>query len=387
MPITLPGAIPGIKIAEPAFTFDPMVNITVEQPQTPIHVIGGRNGFVDDVPGYVSSARKISIDIDASRFIGCQNNTQTHAMLDSAVSSSVNHTIAQHGVSFMSGDEVTLNVTSGVGTSFSSPVTFSGTEWATGTGTTAITGGNITVTGGDQFITLSGVGTGVTTSGYAYSSKDSIEQQIKRFMKSNLLIKRGRSRRVESKLSPSEIKARRTLRDLISERAYHRYLTNGFVMIGGQSGLHYQIFSDARHTKLYSSGKYVGEICIHTDKKCPPTDHIINIKMLIELDEIEVWKGGNLRNLQKGFQIPFELSKRIDSYAGLNGATAVEGNVIQAMTDQLNDALTAGAYTNIYNTDTTEITTAWSNALSEVAEPKNLVEAYKQAKAMFPAVA
>lgn len=95
-------------------------------------------------------------------------------------------------------------------------------------------------------------------------------------------------------LSPSELKARSTLRDLISEKAYRRYLINGFIMVRGKSGRYYQIFSDQRHTKVYENEKCINEICIHTNKICPPTDHVINLKMLVEFDEQEVWDGGNI---------------------------------------------------------------------------------------------
>lgn len=115
-------------------------------------------------------------------------------------------------------------------------------------------------------------------------------------IKQNLSPEEKRQRHLDRipALSPSELKARSTLRDLISEKAYRRYLINGFIMVKGKSGRYYQIFSDQRHTKVYENEKCINEICIHTNSLCPPTDHVINLKMLVEFDEQEVWDGGNV---------------------------------------------------------------------------------------------
>lgn len=91
-----------------------------------------------------------------------------------------------------------------------------------------------------------------------------------------------------------ERKAMMTLRDLVSERQYRRYLTNGFIMVQGESGLYYQIFNDQRNIKVWKDNEVQYQICIHTDRNCPPTDHVINCKMMIDFDEKEVWRGGNV---------------------------------------------------------------------------------------------
>lgn len=103
----------------------------------------------------------------------------------------------------------------------------------------------------------------------------------------------GRSRSFTVK-TPPELKALKTLRDLITERDYRRYLTNGFIMVKGKSGLYYQIFCDNRNIQVWKNNQKAFSICIHTDKSCPPTDHVINCKLLIEFDEQEVWKNGNV---------------------------------------------------------------------------------------------
>jgi hypothetical protein len=96
------------------------------------------------------------------------------------------------------------------------------------------------------------------------------------------------------KITPSELKARETLRDMILESEYRRYITNGFVMVKAiQSSRWYQIFNDRQKINVYEDGKKVCSLCIHTDDSCPPTDHIINMKLLAEIDEEKIWASAN----------------------------------------------------------------------------------------------
>jgi hypothetical protein len=112
--------------------------------------------------------------------------------------------------------------------------------------------------------------------------------------------KNNKSRRcipADHKVDPRELKARETLREMITESEYRRYLTNGFIMAkGGQSGLWYQIFSKAAGHWVFSykDGKMYERLCIHTDSSCPQTDHVINMKVLAEIDEETLRKGANI---------------------------------------------------------------------------------------------
>lgn len=98
---------------------------------------------------------------------------------------------------------------------------------------------------------------------------------------------------LESPKSPSEMKARDTLRDLISERDWRNYVMNGFLMIQGPSGKRYQVFNDQRRIRVFEGRENTYELCIHTDRQCPPTDHVLNLKLFIEFDEDSVWKASN----------------------------------------------------------------------------------------------
>ena len=125
---------------------------------------------------------------------------------------------------------------------------------------------------------------------------DFLTNQIKAVLKGNLLIRTNtRSRIGGIKSTPQEMKARQTLRDIITEKDWRRYITNGFVMVKGPSGRYYQIFANRSHTVVWEKNKKIHELCIVTDNDCPPTDHVITIKTMVELDEQSVWDEANLR--------------------------------------------------------------------------------------------
>jgi hypothetical protein len=134
-----------------------------------------------------------------------------------------------------------------------------------------------------------------------------LKENIKEVIKNNLLIKinsRGQDNIILKRrlgTSDKEERARNALRDMLTEKDWRRYLTNGFIMVRGASGYWYQIFhSYCERIRVYKDGKRVKDICIHTDRTCPPTDHVINMKILIEMDEAAMWANGNVRDAGYG---------------------------------------------------------------------------------------
>lgn len=97
----------------------------------------------------------------------------------------------------------------------------------------------------------------------------------------------------------AELKARDCLRDMLSEADWRRYVTNSFLMVRGESGKWYQLFENGERIRVYLKGQYIGSICIHTDGGCPPTDHVIAMKLLIELDEDALWVEGNVSRMDQ----------------------------------------------------------------------------------------
>jgi len=134
----------------------------------------------------------------------------------------------------------------------------------------------------------------ILTSNLKETKKEHIKCKLKQFMKSNLFIKTKYTKQdiLKMQVSHAEIKARSTLRDSISEKQWRRYLATGFMMIQGESGKWYQVFQNQRHIRVYQKGIMTDRICIHTDEKCPPTDHVLNIMSLIQNDESLIWTKG-----------------------------------------------------------------------------------------------
>lgn len=158
---------------------------------------------------------------------------------------------------------------------------------------------------------------------------------LRQIMKNNLIIKVGRTMRDIKTLDPKEIKARETLRDMISEKDWRRYLTNGFIMVKGQNDFipmdartegarslkgpfWYQIFGDKR-VQVFYNNQNIGELCIHSDQVCPASDHTINMKVLVELDEMAIWKDANF---YQGCRVPRRTQGR-GTDIGLNGVTGL----------------------------------------------------------------
>jgi len=95
--------------------------------------------------------------------------------------------------------------------------------------------------------------------------------------------------------SEQEKHALESLREMITEGEWRRYLKRGFITAKGASGKEYQIFRGRWHSKVRLAGKIVAEICSHiSDDKVPPTDSVIAFKTMIEADESEFERIGNV---------------------------------------------------------------------------------------------
>lgn len=138
----------------------------------------------------------------------------------------------------------------------------------------------------------------------AYDMTEVMRLRISRQVRNNIqynLTSGQRFRRygLPSPADQAEQKARDTLRDLISEADWRRYVTNGFIMVRGESGKWYQIFRGGEgNVRIYQGGKLFGSVCIHS-LDCPPTDHVIAMKMLVEFDEDAVISEGNFHSGQR----------------------------------------------------------------------------------------
>jgi hypothetical protein len=101
----------------------------------------------------------------------------------------------------------------------------------------------------------------------------------------------------------SEYNAIETLREMISEFDYRKFVKYGFIIVTAKSGKQYQIFREHRHTKIWEKGKLVEEICVELkDKSIPLTDKLIAFKTMIETDEESFRKLGNVFKFKNNSQ-------------------------------------------------------------------------------------
>lgn len=151
----------------------------------------------------------------------------------------------------------------------------------------------------------------------AHYTSTAIKDVIRETLKQNITVSALSTRQeiLTIQASVAEMKARETLRDTISEKEYRKYITNGFIMVLGASGKWYQVFNKQKHLRVYDSGKFIKELCIHTDaKEVPPTDHVLNMKVMLECDEQTVWDASNL----------YEPKKKVNSFIKEDSSNIVD---------------------------------------------------------------
>ena len=96
-------------------------------------------------------------------------------------------------------------------------------------------------------------------------------------------------------LPENEQRAIETLREEITESEFRKYIKYGFVLVKGQSGKTYQIYRNESHTKVWKNGRVIEEICVRIKSyKIPPTDNVIAFSNMIQIDEEEFRKIGNV---------------------------------------------------------------------------------------------
>lgn len=147
---------------------------------------------------------------------------------------------------------------------------------------------------------------------YQTVSEESHKEQIKRQIRQNILIKSGFRSDVNQfkNISPAERRAMKTLHEMISEKEWRRYLGYGFVVADGESQKQYQIFREKhKRIKVYDRGDWIKNLCIHSENVCPPTDHVISMKTLAEIDEPTLWDLSNKHEVMPRVKLHIDAEK------------------------------------------------------------------------------
>jgi hypothetical protein len=119
-------------------------------------------------------------------------------------------------------------------------------------------------------------------------------------IKNNLVSILVKSRADDYRNAPkNEWRAIDTLREMITEAEFRKYMKYGFILVRGQSGKIYQVFRNKSHTIVREKDEVVEEVCVRIkDRKIPPTDNVIAFKILIESSEEDFKKLGNVYNMR-----------------------------------------------------------------------------------------
>jgi len=131
------------------------------------------------------------------------------------------------------------------------------------------------------------------------------ESSPSKFHRKMIQLRRNMTIIVHSRAEPirkaedNEMNAIDTLREMITEAEFRKYMTHGFLLVKGASGLVYQVFRNRAHTKVWENGQVIEEVCVRIkERKIPPTDNVIAFKILIETSEGEFRKLGNVYNMR-----------------------------------------------------------------------------------------
>jgi hypothetical protein len=119
-------------------------------------------------------------------------------------------------------------------------------------------------------------------------------------IKSNLIIpiKSRALPPIRKEVPENEQVAMETLREMVTEQEFRKYLKYGFVLVPGVGGKTYQVFKNRSHTKVWKNGKIVEEICVRIKSyDIPQTDNVIAFMSMIQASEEDFRKLGNVYNM------------------------------------------------------------------------------------------
>jgi len=123
-----------------------------------------------------------------------------------------------------------------------------------------------------------------------------IRDFVRSTVKANMFIDCRRKGWLSRDIRVEEVLALETLREMVTEEDFRRYLKYGFVAVSGRSGDVYQVFRDKSHTKVWRQGKVIEEICIRLTSGwgTPRTDDVVAFVAMIRADEESFKKAGNV---------------------------------------------------------------------------------------------
>ena len=233
---------------------------------------------------WTTSDASTSLTSELESFVGQKYTPSNLSKIKSHISSYVMHeTSCSSDAKYVTGD------------------TAAGTGWYDINSTYDSCNGTLELNTSYQCYTNKSLSIKYCSDGYISINDESTKlHEMKNRIRNNLVIHvKSRAQKL-SNIPANEQIAMDTLREMISETEFRKYLKYGFVLVPGKSGNVYQVFRNDSHTRVWRGGKVIEEICVRISYgvKAPTTDNVIAFKTMIEADEKEFKKIGNVYKME-----------------------------------------------------------------------------------------
>lgn len=155
--------------------------------------------------------------------------------------------------------------------------------------------------------------------------------EIREIIKANMApaVHTGSRRIMQHAEDVREMRARETLRVVLGEDSYQRFLRRGFVSVAAKSGRTYTIYRGHTLTGVYEKGQLIQRLCVDLEGGFAPTDSLLARYFMILHDEKGFLKKCNvtdMRNRQKEktlvLAVPAEGPSLAERFALLKGSVS-----------------------------------------------------------------
>lgn len=159
-------------------------------------------------------------------------------------------------------------------------------------------------------------GTSWRTVGYVRKAPGERMREILRLRSAPAILRRRQS--LVTATDMREIRARSTLRNMLGDKFFRKFLRDGFITVVSKSGLTYRVYPGQGMTEVYDRGIMVERLCVILKGNFPPTDELIMRYLLILNDEGEFSKFAiHSRGIQRSVKLVPQIKRLPELFAEL----------------------------------------------------------------------
>jgi len=108
-----------------------------------------------------------------------------------------------------------------------------------------------------------------------FTPRKTPQEQLREILRSRMSPAIHRARKALSPAEEREMRARETLRRVVGEGQFQRYLVHGFVTVRHRNGYTYQIFPGHSGVNVWKNGQKIEHWCVLLSGNFPATDQVI----------------------------------------------------------------------------------------------------------------